>query len=193
MGSKVVSDPSPQWKANNELRWITENMWSEMQYLSTLRPFTKANLLDHFLSNQDKWAKLFDTDVITFDDLPNSQAIDLDQYNVVDLRDAMGRQDKKILTSSITLVRKLAGGLKLKVAQEKSRKSRQSAERMTEQEVLADESIWMISESEAEDDSVYNRKERNLDFHSTPSLLAEEEKQMARYMVERAPGSVRDT
>jgi len=64
---------------------------------------------------------------------------------------------------------------------------------MTEQEVLADESIWMVSESEAEDESVYNRKERNPDFHNTPSLLAEEEKQMARYMVERAPGSVRDT
>ncbi len=64
---------------------------------------------------------------------------------------------------------------------------------MTEQEALADESIWMVSESEAEDESIYNKKERNLDFHSTPSLLAEEEKQMARYMVERAPGSVRDT
>jgi hypothetical protein len=51
----------------------------------------------------------------------------------------------------------------------------------------------MVSESEAEDESIYNKKERNLDFHSTPSLLAEEEKQMARYMVERAPGSVRDT
>jgi hypothetical protein len=91
MGSKVVSDPTPQWKANNEVKWITENMWSEMQYLSTLRPFSKENLLDHFLQNQEKWAKLAETDVITFEDLPNNQAINLEQYNVIDLRDAMGR------------------------------------------------------------------------------------------------------
>lgn len=72
------------------------------------------------------------------------------------------------------------------------RKSRLNI-KMTEKEVLADESIWMVSDSEQEDDSNYNRKDRNQDFHSTPTLLAEEEKQMARYMVERAPGSVRDT
>ena len=30
MGSKVVTDPSAQWKANNTIKWINENMWSEL-------------------------------------------------------------------------------------------------------------------------------------------------------------------
>lgn len=105
----------------------------------------------------------------------------------------MGRQDKKINTSSITLIKKIADNLNNKVTKEKSRKSRQINEKMTEDEILADDDIWAVSESDSEEESSYNRKERNPDFHSNPTLLAEEEKQMARYMVERAPGSVRDT
>lgn len=51
MGSKIVYDPTPQWKANNTIKWLNENMWSELQYLSNLRPFNKENLLDHILLN----------------------------------------------------------------------------------------------------------------------------------------------
>ena len=112
---------------------------------------------------------------------------------MIDLRDAMGRQDKKINTSSITLIKKIEDSLNKKLLKERTRKSRQITDKMTEEEILADDDIWAVSESEGEEDSTYNRKDRNPDFHSNPTLLAEEEKQMARYMVERAPGSVRDT
>lgn len=30
MGSKDVYDPTPQWKASNEVNWITENIWSDL-------------------------------------------------------------------------------------------------------------------------------------------------------------------
>jgi len=56
------------------------------------------------------WTKLADTDVITFEDLPNHEELDLNQFNVVDIRDAMGKQDKKVNTSSIIL-RKLEKGI----------------------------------------------------------------------------------
>ena len=104
----------------------------------------------------------------------------------------MGKADKKILASSITLVKKVG----VKASQEKLRKIKTAlpTAKMTEEQVLADESIWQVSESDGDDDNtLYNRKDRNIDFHSSPTLMQEEEKQMARYMVERAPGSVRDT
>ena len=30
MGSKTVFDPTPQWKVSNAIKWLNENMWSEL-------------------------------------------------------------------------------------------------------------------------------------------------------------------
>ncbi len=50
-GSKVVSDPQPDLKAKNSLAWLSDVMWSDLQQLQTLKPFSHENTLLHMLNN----------------------------------------------------------------------------------------------------------------------------------------------
>ena len=66
---------------------------------------------------------------------------------------------------------------------------------MTGEEALADDDIWRVTEDSEEDGSdsgkedYYNAKERNKMYYENPDLLYNEETEMAKYMIERAPDS----
>jgi hypothetical protein len=59
----------------------------------------------------------------------------------------------------------------------------------TEAEILNDEALWAISEDE-DDDNQGNRIKLNKEFYSTEDATDAEEKVMARFMAEHAPGSI---
>ena len=66
---------------------------------------------------------------------------------------------------------------------------------MTEQEILEDKELWRIDSEDLSEDEMddqdYNAKTRNKYYYETPASLENEETQMARYMVETAPGSTK--
>lgn len=65
---------------------------------------------------------------------------------------------------------------------------------MTEREILEDKELWRIESDLSEDeldDQDYNAKTRNKYYYETPASLENEENQMARYMVDTAPGSTK--
>ena len=94
-GSKYVTEPQNMFKAENQLSWLTEVMWSDLNFLSSLRPFNENNLSMHILQNQSEWDTLFKMQQISFDLLPNKSEIDLEQFQVIDIRDAIDAEDEK--------------------------------------------------------------------------------------------------
>lgn len=63
----------------------------------------------------------------------------------------------------------------------------------TEEQILADETIWQVSDDsdDGASNSFYDQKARNKAFYKDDETISQEEKVMARFMVERAPGSVK--
>lgn len=59
----------------------------------------------------------------------------------------------------------------------------------TEEEILADATIWEVSEDE-DDNAQGNRIKLNQEYYQDADRTELEEKVMARYMAEHAPGSI---
>lgn len=66
---------------------------------------------------------------------------------------------------------------------------------MTEKEILEDKELWRLDSEDLSEDEMddqnYNANSRNKYYYETTASLENEEKQMARYMVETAPGSTK--
>jgi len=66
---------------------------------------------------------------------------------------------------------------------------------LTEKEILEDKELWRLDSEDLSEDEMddqnYNANSRNKYYYETPASLENEEKQMARYMVETAPGSTK--
>jgi hypothetical protein len=48
-GSKQITEPQNMFKAENQLSWLSDVMWSDVNFLATLRPFNQQNLAMHIL------------------------------------------------------------------------------------------------------------------------------------------------
>ena len=70
----------------DQLTWLTNMMWADLRFLSTLKPFNSQNLLSHLTSNQERWSKLYKRrdKPITFEDLPNKDQLDLRFFSKLD-------------------------------------------------------------------------------------------------------------
>lgn len=124
---------------------------------------------------------------ISFDLLPNKSEIDLEQFQVIDIRDAIDAEDEKF---KVTVNDKDFLAPKSHTSQLQSEKSLEDQIKVfTEEEILADEAIWEVSEDE-EDEKQANRIKLNQEYYQDAEKEALEERVMARYMAEHAPGSI---
>lgn len=94
---------------------------------------------------------------MAYEKLPNCQAIDLQQFQVVDIRDAIQEVDNKMLVTITDKVQNKFGNLLAKAEEAKVK----ATTGFTEAQILADESIWMVSEGDESDNEVYDMGARN--------------------------------
>lgn len=85
-GPKKVNSNASVPEDIKEAPWLTNMMWADLTFLSTLKPFNSRNLLTHFTSNADRWNKLYQTKdrPVTFDMFPNKSALDFRFFSQMD-------------------------------------------------------------------------------------------------------------
>lgn len=100
--------------------------------------------------------------------------------------DQQNEKDKLIQSTNSSALRNTL----YKVKQEQKVKADPDAPVMSAEQALQDESIWEVSEEEEPPQS--NIVKPHKEYYEEPASLISEEREMARYMCERAPGVIRD-
>ena len=59
---------------------MTDLMWAELIYLSSIKPFSIENLNNHIIGNPAYWYELQDKRHITFSDIPSRSLIDVASF-----------------------------------------------------------------------------------------------------------------
>jgi hypothetical protein len=72
-----------------DFKWITNTMWSDIYYLSSVAPFSKTLLSEHITKNPGAWNHLKDVDYIMFDDLPIHKELSIDSYPALEIHDVI--------------------------------------------------------------------------------------------------------
>jgi hypothetical protein len=139
-----------------ELPWLDNLVWADLKTLSSLKPFSAANLLNHIARNQQKWAK-FHAKLdrpLTFDDLPNKDALDLRFFTMLDDGELAEAVQPRPQTSMDTLNQAHSRGMDAAslagrtAGDTNSRLGSRGHMRRTESEILNDPEIWDASESD---------------------------------------------
>ena len=63
-----------------QIPWMTDLMWAELIYLSSIKPFSIENLNNHIINNPAYWRELQDKRHITFSDIPSRALIDVASF-----------------------------------------------------------------------------------------------------------------
>lgn len=92
-GKKYTKQKAVDADNTSDLDWITSEMWSDIYYLQSLKPFNKKALAEHITQNPAKWDKINYVDFIAFNELPNNKLLDLQQFRVVELHECMTKND----------------------------------------------------------------------------------------------------
>lgn len=142
-----------------ELPWLDNLMWADLRTLAGLQPFSAANLLGHIAQHQQAWAKFHARleRPLTFQDLPNRDAIDLRYFTKLDDGELAATGDPRPQTSgdarshgrgtdAASMAAHTAGDSNSRLG------SRRQGRRMqrSESEILNDPEIWDVTGSDDE-------------------------------------------
>ena len=85
-GAQVIPSGAQAPADTSATPWLTDEMWADLRCLSTLKPFSAQNLLNHITNHPDRWAKYYSKRdrAITFQDLPNKDLLDLRFFTQLD-------------------------------------------------------------------------------------------------------------
>ena len=92
-GKKYKKKEAIHTEDNSGLDWVLSDMWSELYFLSTIKPFSRESLGEHIGKYPKLWDKINTVDFISYEDLPSKDLIDLSQFKLIELHDAIAMSD----------------------------------------------------------------------------------------------------